>query len=423
MSELPRHPYVPNRQYSKGDRGLLSLQDKKLVFVSAPVPHADYLRDHLGYRNTRFAYPANPSPWLSLDILQEPPLLNRIVEYAGPARAVQLVAYATTPQFLLLVRALRNDWGLTVLLPESPLPGCEWIKEYIDTKAGYRSLAARWLSDAEALMPEGMACETMLQAAEAAHWFCARGKPCVIKTDGGESGMGQHIIRPEADPSVEAVFQELQADPYLHHDLIIVEEYIDSVNHFSPSLEVYVPPMGDGEPRITYLSNQLFLGLSDFYGLLINKEQLQSKWYPALAESGLTIARKLQAMGYAGHFDIDTVVDDNDRVYLLELNSRRTAGTHVHEFASHFFGDNYLDEVALLSINKMKTGPISRFEDLQAAIGDLLYPIAGQKRGIIFAVTSILAASEFGCIIVAASAAEALDLHQQLRDRFQPTVH
>src|SRR5574341_1488642 len=150
---LPRRKYVPNRQYSKGDRGLLSLGDAKLVFTSAPIPHANYVRDYLGFAGTEYAHPANASPWLSLDVLQEAPLLRRLVEYAGPKQTIQLVAYATTPQFLQLVDRLRTDCGLTVLLPESPLPGCAWVRDYIDTKSGFRSLASRWLSNAEALLP------------------------------------------------------------------------------------------------------------------------------------------------------------------------------------------------------------------------------------------------------------------------------
>lgn len=414
---IPRKTYQANRQYSKGDRGLLSMGDHKLVFASAPVPHADYLIG-LHFPHTTYAYPANPSPWLSLDILQEPPLLEKIVDYAGANKTVQLVAYATTPQFWQLVNKLRNDYGLTVLLPESPLPGSEWVRDYIDTKSGYRSLAGRWLPNAEILMPEGFACRTFLQAAEMGAWYCAQGKACVIKTDGGESGIGQHIFRPGPDATVEKILSVIQADPYLYNDLIIVEEYINVANHLSPSLEVYVPPKGDGEPRITYVSNQLFLGVSDFYGLTISKEHVESKWYPPLAEGGLIIARKLQEMGYAGHFDIDTVVDDQDRVYLIELNSRRTAGTHVHEFAHHFFGPDYLEHYVLLSINKMKTGNISRFDELKTAIGDLLYPVEGQPKGVIFAVTSILAANEFGCIIVGANNEEVLAFHQQLLDRF-----
>jgi hypothetical protein len=418
-ASLPRQAYIPNRQYSKGDRALLSLGDSKLIYASAAVPHANDLCDDFHFPHTDYLFPANPSPWLSLDILQEPLLLNRLVEYAGPGRTVQLVAYATTRQFLQLVDKLRTDCGLTVLLPESPLPGSEWVRDYIDTKSGFRSLASYWLPNARELIPEGLVCNTMFQAAQVGNWYCLQGKACVIKADGGESGIGQHIFRPGTGVTVESILARIQPDPYLHNDLIIVEEYIPSTNHLSPSLEVYVPPPGEGEPCITYLSNQLFLGDSDFYGLLISREQTQSPWYSILAESGLKLAHHLQDMGYAGHFDLDTIVDDADRIYLIELNPRRTAGTHVHEFAYHFFGPDYLDHFVLLSINKIRTGTISHFDDLKSALSDLLYPIMGQQKGIIFSVTSILPAHEFGCIIVATSIDEVTILHQQLRDRLQ----
>lgn len=417
LAAIPARPYRPNRQYSKGDRGLLSLGDPKLVFASAPVPHADYLGQFL-FPGTVYASPANPSPWLCLDILQEPPLLNRLVEHAGPHRTLQLIAYAHTRQFEQLVARLREEFKLTILLPESPVPGAEWVRDHIDTKSGFRALAGQVLPDADRLLPQGFICRWMLQAAEIAAWFCNQGKACVVKTDGGESGIGQHIFRP-GRLTTQSILAEISTDPYLHNDLIVVEEFIETANHLSPSLEVYVPPAGSGSPIVTYVSNQLFLGASDFYGLLISREQTQAPWYPTLVESGLALARRLQAMGYAGHFDLDTIVDDHDRLYLIELNARRTAGTHVHEFAHHYFGHDYLDNFTLLSINKMKTGSLTRFEDLTAALKDLMFPIGGRQEGVIIAVTSILAAAEFGCIIVGGSKGSVIETHQELQKRLQ----
>ena len=75
VASLPRQAYIPNRQYSKGDRALLSLGDPKLVYVSAAVPHANDVCDFFHFPHTDYLFPANPSPWLSLDILQEPLLL------------------------------------------------------------------------------------------------------------------------------------------------------------------------------------------------------------------------------------------------------------------------------------------------------------------------------------------------------------
>ncbi len=410
---------IHGEQY-RGDRTLLWLGDAKLVFVTFPIPHAEHLYQQLGYRHTRYLAPQAPSPWLCRDILRETPLLTRLVDYAGEGRVVQLVPYATTPEFLGLVDALRREHGLTILLPESPAPECLWVRDYIDTKAGFRVLASRWLGDlADDLLPFGVACEDWRSAAEIAHWFCSNGQACVVKADDGENGIGQNVLRPGEFASAEAIRRELERNPFLYDHGVTVEAYIASANLLSPSLEVFVPPRGAGQPEITYLAQQMFLSPGDFCGVLVSRELHEAGWYPALAESGLRIAAGLQAVGYVGHFDLDTVVDDNGRLFLLEVNSRRTGGTHVHEFARFAFGPDYLERVVLLSHDAMSSGPFRQFDALQAAIGDLTYPMRGEQRGVVVTVTSALAAGEFGCIIVAASAAEALALQQELAGRVQ----
>lgn len=407
---------LEKRRY-RGDRALLWCGDPKLVLVTAPIPHADYLRQRGGYPGTRYLMPASPSFSLSQDIMREPALLREIADYAGAPRAVRLIPYATTRPFLRLADMLRRGYGLTVILPESPSPDCLWVRDYIDTKSGFRLLASRWLPDADDLLPQGMACHNLQLAAEAAYWLCKQGRACVIKADRGEGGLGHLIIQPDACGATDGILEQLQANPFLRGDLIIVEEYIPSSRQLSPSLEFFVPPAGQGKPEITYLSNQIFLTFGNFGGVLISRELTKAPWYPTLARAGLTIAERLQAMGYVGHFDLDTVIDDHDRVFLLEVNSRRTGGTHVHEFARFHLGPDYLKEVTLLGHNKLPTGNITRFNELLDAIGDLLYPIQSTRRGIIITVTSALAVREFGCIIVAASTQEATLLQQQLLAR------
>src|SRR5260221_10194749 len=91
---------IENRLY-RGDRALLWMGSTKLVFVTAHVQHLSYLTT-LGYTNTICLVPEQPSPWLSLDILREASLIMQLVAYAGSEGIVQLVPYATTPQFLQL---------------------------------------------------------------------------------------------------------------------------------------------------------------------------------------------------------------------------------------------------------------------------------------------------------------------------------
>ncbi|MCB0168576.1 MAG: hypothetical protein KDI79_30390 [Anaerolineae bacterium] len=131
----------------------------------------------------------------------------------------------------------------------------------------------------------------------------------------------------------------------------------------------------------------------------------------------MQIAARLQEMGYVGHFDIDTIVDDEGRIFLVEINARRTGGTHVHEFAYHYLGPDYLDKFVLLGNDSIDSGSIIDYNELMHAIGDLLFPMPGQQQGVVITVTSALEAHEFGCIAIAESTEQALALHRTLAER------
>jgi hypothetical protein len=410
--------FIETRRH-RGDRALFWLGDPKLVLTTSPIPYAKRLCQRWGYLGTHNLFPANPSHQLSLDILREPDLLAQLVEYAEPKRAVQLVPYATTPEFLHLAETLRTEHRLTVLLPESPPAERLWVRDYIDTKTGFRVLASQWLSGSTILLPFGIVCQNTQQAAEAIRWFNANEQTCVVKSNSGGSGLGHMVLSSKENVPVEDILSKLSSNRFLRDDLIIVERHINSSGQLSPSLEMFVPPLGAGEPEITYLSNQLFRDFGHFVGVLISRELQDSDWYPPLAKTGLKIAKHLQEMGYAGHFDLDTIVDDGGRLFLLEANARRTGGTHAHEFAQFTFGSDYLDEVTLLSHNSVSSEGITHPEELWRAVEDLLYPMNHERRGVVITVTSALAAQKFGCVIVASSAKEALALQEALSERLR----
>lgn len=415
--------HIRGEQY-RGDRAIIWAGDPKLVFASLPIPHAGHLYQQAGFAHTEYLAPQQPTSWLSLDILREPALLKRLIEYAGEARTVELIPYAATEQFLQLVETLENEHGLTVRLPETPRRDTLWLRDYVDSKIGWRILASRWLPNADQLLPEGLACQTLEVAADAARWFLSNGRACLVKSDIGENGIGNVMLRPGEFDSSSAIIAHLRKAQFLNEQWLSVEELIDAKHPLSPSLEAYVP--AEGEPYITYVSDQLFQGFGDFCGVLISRELQDMPWYAPLVASGTTFAQRLQAMGYVGLFDLDTVVNDEGRVYLLEINPRRTGGTHVHEFAAHVFGDDYLSKVALLSNDTLSSGSISEFDELARVVQPFEYPLNEEQRGIFITVTSALEAREFGCIIVGANTADVVEIQRQLQARIadysQPKV-
>lgn len=420
---LPRNLKITSElvrvRQCKAERALLWSGTPKLVFVSHPVPHRAYLQDRLGYTGTVFVAPETPTACLSQDIEREHYLLNQIVAYAGDTRTIQLIPYATTRQFLALADTLREKCGLTVCLPESVTPDNLWLCHYLGSKSGFRAQAARWLPAER--MPPAIVCQNPQMATDVLRWLSAQEKACVIKPDRGQAGIGIGICGNGHHP-VDQAIQTLLSNPFLAEGYITVEEYIRSSHKLSPSLEFYVPPPEQGKPAITYLSNQLFSEeVGHFSGVLLSREMVDASWLPGFEKDGLSIAANLQEMGYVGHFDLDAVVDDEEKLYVLELNARRTGGTHVHEFASFTFGENYLDQVTLQSRDTMPSGGVHDIDALLARIDDLLYPIHGKLRGVVVTISSTLPAGRFGCIIVASDEDEVAALEAGLARRLCPS--
>lgn len=409
------HKVLEKRTY-RGDRGIFWLGPQKLLITTKRIPDAEYVCNRWGYFGTTVYTPRKVTYHLSLDILNDSDLLQEIVQYAGSKKTLQLIPYSTTPEFYTLVKYLQIELGLEVTLPESPLEPDLWVRDYMDTKTGFRSLIPEWLRE-EGIIPPGFICRDVKEAAYAVDWFNRQGLGSVVKADRGESGLG-HLIFQESEISLDDILLKLHTDPFLHTDLIIVDQLIRSEKQLSPSLELFVPA-NNQPPVITYLSSQVFSAFGQFAGVLISRELMQASWYPRLAKYGLQIAQKLQKMGYVGHFDIDTIVDDREHIYLLEINTRRTGGTYVHEFAALTFGKDYLNKVSLLCNNAVKCNGINNLENLVESLKDLLFPISGEGRGIVITVTSSLSLSEFGCILVAPNEQELLTLKQEMFSHLQ----
>ncbi len=409
-------PDILSKRRYRGDRGLFWLGDPKLLFVTAASSGAEQICQRWGYPGTVVLAPAKTTHQLCLDILREPRLITRIVEHAGPGQTIRLVPYAATTEFYQLAEALRLR-GLTVLLPESPAPEHLWLRDYADTKSGFRAIASQCIPEKD-VYPPGFICRDVIHAAAAVDWFLERSWACVVKADSGESGIGHVVFAPDQARD-ESILLTLQRNPFLQDDLILVEKHIPSPSQLSPSLELFVPPARVGDPRVTYVSQQLFSSFGRFAGVMISRSLEQAAWYPLLYERGMKIGAALQEMGYVGHFDLDAVIDGCGHPYLLEMNTRRTGGTYVHEFACFTFGPDYSQRVVLLSQNGLSSGGILRLEELLDLLSGLLFPDYSPDGGVVITVTSTLPAGEFGCILLAPDEAEMFKLKDALIERLQ----
>jgi hypothetical protein len=395
------------------ERSLLWLGDRKLVIIEAPVAHLSYLQNRLGYSQLQHACPENPSDSICADILREPALRRRVLDYVGDAGAVQLVPYATTPAVHKLADALRREHGLTVYLPESPVPDRLWLREYIQTKLGFRMLVGQWLPDR---LPEGYVARSVEEAGAIAHTFLQRGQGCIVKANTGFLGIGHTVFRPAAAPSLDEIQSTLRHNPYYVNDLLIVEALIPSAQALSPSAEVVVPAERDESPYLVAICAQQVLPSGAYAGELVSPAWADAPWYTDLSATALEVGKKLQAMGYIGHFDLDGIVDDAGTLYLLEVNARRTGGTHVYELAQFLLGEYRAKTATLLSRTSAPCPAVENWADLERAIADLLFP-QPSGWGVVITNSAGLDRHQIGYAILADSQAHALALQHTLTAR------
>jgi hypothetical protein len=400
-----------------GDRSLFWAGDPKLTFVSTPIPGAELLCQRWGYSGTRTLAPQHPTTNLAFDILAEPPLLQALLEHAGREKTIQILPFCTTPVIHQFANILRNEYKLKVLLPESPTVENLWLRDYIDTKSGFRELILQWLGE-PALLPFGFICQKKEEARDAVLNFLRRGKGCVLKSDIGVSGLGHQIFRPNEKWFSESILDAIVKNEFLRDELLVVDELIPTANQLSPSLEMFVPPAGSGTPQITHLARQLLTDFGSFAGALISRELLDAPWYPSLKKVGLAIARNLQELGYVGHFDLDAIISDDGKMCLMEVNSRRTGSTYVHELAQFILGDDYLAESILLTNHKISCPGITDPEHLLQTIDDLLFPIAAGGCGAVVTTTSHISEGSFGAVFIGRSTQEVLEIKGKVENRF-----
>ena len=406
-----------------GDQALFWHGDNKLVISSAPIENTDGLIDKWGYKNVQTLSPKNPTQQLSWDVMIDGEMIKVILRFAGKDKAIQMIPYATTGEFLELVAFLRDEHGLKVEQIESPTPGSLWTRDLLDSKIGFRSMVSQWGID-NAKLPFGFICKDIEQVINAVQWFAGKGQGCVVKADKGGSGVGNLFIKAGEQHKLSELLEMLSDNEFLRDDLFVVEELIKSDGVVSPSLEFVVPAVGEGAPKMTYLCNQHFEASGQFAGVYISKEIEDKDWYAGFYEAGMQIAAKVQELGYVGIFDLDAIVDDSGELYLVEINARRTGATFVDDFMRYYLGDDYLEKVSVYSQNKLKVGNEMDLAGVEAVIGDLIYLPEDGNFGVVVMLTSALRLGYIGYVAVGNTLNEVELLKSEMSARFSKfTAH
>jgi len=404
------------------ERALLWGGDRKVVVTSRPVEPAflQYLQRVMGYEELVNLAPERPTDALCEDILREEGLRREIAARLRGHGTVPLIPFVASAKVLEVAEALRSE-GVEISMPECPPADLLWVRDYLDSKAGFRRFFESIAGEVHGVrIPEGGVCEGPAEAARLAARFLSEGRGCLCKPNNSQSGVGFHILRPGAVPE-EPLQARLEADPQMTSDCIIVEELIEmdpAVGGGSPSIELRVPADPASDVEFLYPCGQILTPTGYFFGVEMYRDVVSPALARTMEEAGLAVARAMRRLGYVGVFDMDMVAGKDGRLYAVEVNTRRTGGTHAHEAAQVLFGPRYWERIAVISNNDLAyDGPRLSYPALMDLLGDLLFPAHGEKEGILPTIVASLATNRVGYIAFGATIERAREIERRFHAR------
>ncbi len=401
------------------DRFMFSQEDDRILITPYPLDK-EFVADTcrlLKFGNFQNWSPSKLEESICQSILKDKKLYLKVVDLIKKNPQINIVAYADTPEFIDFVLYLKKK-GLKFKTPELPIEGKLWTVDFFGSKSGFRQATPK-INNKSLKLPEGYICSTPDETIGWARYFIKVKGGCVIKTNRGTAGEGVKIIKKEdvANKDDELfIIDFLNSEPCWKTNPIIVEEYVKAdltIAGGNPDVEYKII---DNKIFPLYFCGMRVTPEGAFKGLEIGKDSAPNNVIDALFSWGNEWACLLKDMGYRGYFDVDCLYNSPGNIYLLESNIRRTGGTHVYETCERLLEKDFLNKYYIIGNNLMPTSRFNQksYQELKSAVKPLLYPINGQKEGVILTIINILKQGRVGYMIIGPNKSRALEIENSL---------
>lgn len=355
------------------------------------------------------------------DILHDESVMKKLVEIANSTRRLTITSYATTPEFLRLMRDLRSR-GLTIYTPEAPEEEDGWTVNFYGSKSGIRQLAQQSQNaEPDFQMADGLICVGTEDAAKIAAKRYIKENGVVIKTNKGHSGMGVLIFRPGDLPSdylscEQKIFEILEKQAYWSKFPIIIEDFIQiqtSVGGGCPNVEFKI--LKNGRVEFLYYCGMRMTPEGVFQGVEIHNEVVSDRVAAQMVDTGFFIGEQYAAAGYRGYYDVDFVAGKNGRLYVTESNVRTTGGTFVYTTALKLFGKDFMYTTYILSNNSYDISYLkpSSFREMYERLEPVLFNKT-TREGIIIVSENLLKIGHLAYIIFGNTKKRAYELEASM---------
>lgn len=364
--------------------------DNKIIITPNPIPKTllKHNIEKVGYKNVKNSWPKNPDIRLCNSILNDPELIEVLIQVFQSNKDVEVSSYSVTDDYLDLLQFLEGKaagwYGTNLPRTTDPLG----LVGEIDSKNGFRKIVTNLFPRENIKLHRGFVCKTETDVVNAISFFLNVGTGFVIKVHNGESGWGVKII----DDDTIQKFTENKTRDWLHelfesNSIWKSAPYV--VEEFIPVDKTIGGGFPSGEGHITddgfifdYNCGQEVTKDGSFEGVVLSNDIIPDSINSSIRIGMAKIGNELYSKGYRGVFDVDFVAGRDGNLYVLESNARMTGGTHVYHLMS-YLGISENNAYVISNDSLRYNVPTQKPEELLARLSNILYPIKGQKRGLV----------------------------------------
>lgn len=320
-----------------GDQGFLwSMRDRVLVLPGEVDPRwlAD-LSGALGQRVPDVITPRSRTRALIGDLLADGQSMAALGRALGTPRSVRLLCWGASSEVYLLqaaVAALGHDVALEV-----PPQDNYWTVGYLDSKLSCLDLPT---SLPGLRIPRTWTVGLRSELQGVVEHLLATADQAFVKSPRGVGSEGIYRVsacRPGGQPASQAdegglagLWEELDSSPFFRGYPLLVQEAIST----GPDINTLSVDFNVGQEQSREQDSAVITGVAgedgcQFMTLGRGAGLLSATLADEARETAGRVAAWAAGLGYLGWLGIDFLAGRDGRLYLLELNARRTGGIHA----------------------------------------------------------------------------------------------
>jgi hypothetical protein len=305
-----------------GDQCVFWSSADRVLVLPAEVD-AQWLADvheALGDQVPAIITPGGGGAALVSDLLADGAAMAALRGALGEPREVSVLCWAASRELYPMLAAVAS-WGHTVAA-EAPASKQFWTCGYLDSKLSCLDLKSV-LPDLR--VPRSWTVSSPAELHGAIDYLRAAGNAAVVKSPWGVGGEGIHTV-PATEAGLDWLWRSMEKNPFFRSYPMIVQEAVAAVPEIdTPSVDLFI---GAGTTTtaltsVTGPDGRQLLTLGRGTGVL--PIGLEDEAHATAAR----IADWAGQLGYRGWLGTDFLAASDGRLYLLELNARRTGGVHA----------------------------------------------------------------------------------------------